>query len=98
LFKDIYAFVDDVLNRSGSAPGNANDEVYSPIQVPGFNTAPNPGPSERILMQHSANEFTTSAATAKWMQAREKLRTDPDAEIDELIGVLTLQYADDANL
>jgi hypothetical protein len=100
-FRELCATHDRLCGIGLALSANGHAELVTaavPIQVPGFNTAPNPGPSERIVMQHLASEFTTSAATAKWMQAREKLRGNPDADIDNLIGLPTYLYPADADL
>lgn len=88
-FRDLTATHDVLCGISTALYATGHGEmrtVTAPIQIPGFNTSPGPGPSERIVMQHEANGFKVSEATAKWMQAREKLETDPDAQIDDLIG------------
>jgi hypothetical protein len=93
-FRDLTATHDVLCGISVALYATGHGEmrtVTAPIQVPGFNTSPGPGPNERIVMQHEANEFTVSDATAKWMQAREKLASDPDAQIDDLIGAPELQ-------
>ncbi len=71
-----------------------------PIKVSGFNmnTGPGYGPSEPVTMARGADEDAIRRATAAWMQARERLAKDPDADIDDLIGVTELQYPSDANL
>lgn len=88
-FRDLTATHDVLCGVSVALYATGHGEmrtVTTPIQVPGFNTSPGPGPNERIMMQHEANEFKVSDATARWMQAREKLASDPDAQIDDLIG------------
>lgn len=59
-----------------------------PIRAPGFNmsTGPAHGPSELVTMGHTASENKVAAWTAKWMQARERLDKDVDAELDDLIS------------
>jgi hypothetical protein len=71
-----------------------------PIGVPGFNlnTGPGYGPSERATMTHSARDDKVEGAKANWMQARERLNSDPNADIDDLVGVPTYQYPADADL
>lgn len=68
-----------------------------PVQVraPGFNlgTGPAHGPSELVTMSHTPGEDKVAAWTAKWMQARERLDQDPDANLDDLI----LQFSHEAD-
>ena len=49
-------------------------------------------------MGHGPDEDAIGRATSDWMKARERLDKDPDADIDDLIGVTELQYPADANL
>jgi hypothetical protein len=59
-----------------------------PIKAPGFNmsTGPAHGPSELVTLTHSVTEARIARSTAMWMQARERLERDPDADLDDLIG------------
>ncbi len=69
------------------------------IQAPGFNMGlgPSHGPSERVIMGHLAGEAEVAAFTAAWMQARERLIRDVDANVDGLIG-MQFQYESDRGL
>jgi hypothetical protein len=71
-----------------------------PIRVPGFNmnTGPGHGPSETVTLTHSASDGKVGRATADWMQARERLASDPNADIDDLIGTPAYLYPADADL
>jgi hypothetical protein len=57
------------------------------LQVPNFNmgTGPAHGPNERTVMQHNVADAKISNATSKWMQARERLIADADADLEDLI-------------
>jgi hypothetical protein len=70
-----------------------------PIAVPGFNMSSGPahGPSDLVTMRHVAGEAKVGVSRAKFMQARERLRKDADAELDDLIGP-QFQYASDRDL
>ena len=67
-----------------------------PIRVHGFNmgTGPAHGPSELVLLTHTAGEERVASWTAKWMAARERLDKDPDANLDDLIGLQSSHEAD----
>lgn len=69
------------------------------IAVPGFNmgTGPSHGPSERVTMGHGPSEAKIGHATAQWMQARERLMKDADADLSDLIHS-EFQYESDARL
>lgn len=69
-----------------------------PIKAPGFNMniGAGHGPSESVTMMHAPREDKIGKATADWMQARERLADDPNADIDDLIGAS--QYDADAHL
>ncbi len=74
-----------------SATGHADmmtSGLPLPIQSPGFNmsTGPSHGPSEKITMSYMAAEAKVAKSTATWMQARERLMQDADADLDDLIG------------
>lgn len=71
-----------------------------PIKVPGFNmnNGPGFGPSEPVTMARGADEDAIARTTADWMKARERLSSDADADIDDLISSPELRYSDDANL
>jgi hypothetical protein len=70
-----------------------------PIQAPGFNmgTGPAHGPNELVTMRHVAAEAKVGDAQAKWLQARERLVKDVDANVDDLIGP-QFQYESDRYL
>jgi len=59
-----------------------------PIKAPGFNmsTGPSHGPSELVTLTHNITEARIAGSTSTWMQARERLWQDPDADLDDLIG------------
>jgi hypothetical protein len=61
------------------------------------NTGASHGPSELVIMTHLAGEAKVAHSTAKWMQARERLVKDADANVDDLIG-MQFQYASDRDL
>jgi hypothetical protein len=70
-----------------------------PIQAPGFNmgTGPGHGPSELVTMTHLAGEAQVADFTAKWMNARERLIKDADANVDDLID-MQFRYESDRYL
>jgi hypothetical protein len=70
-----------------------------PIRAPGFNmgTGPSHGSSELVTMMHTAGEAKVANWTAKWMQARERLDKDAEADLDDLISP-QLQYESDRDL
>jgi hypothetical protein len=70
-----------------------------PIQAPGFNMGigPSHGPSELVTMMRTAGEAKVADWTANWMQARERLDKDTEADLDDLIGS-QFQYESDRDL
>lgn len=62
-----------------------------------MNIGPAHGPSELVTMTHAPNTQKITSSTAKWMQARERLEKDADADLDDLIG-LQFQYPADRDL
>jgi hypothetical protein len=76
-----------------SATGHADmmtSGLPLPIQAPGFNlsTGPSHGPSETVTLAHTpgAGEARVAQSTSRWLEARERLLQNPDADVDDLIG------------
>jgi hypothetical protein len=59
-----------------------------PIRAPGFNmgTGPAHGASELVTLTHTSPEERVSHFTARWLEARERLILNPDADLEDLIG------------
>lgn len=57
------------------------------MQVPRFNLPSSADPNQYLAtMTHVPSDHTVEDATASWLQARDRLSKDAEAELDDLIG------------
>lgn len=78
------------ISAALSATGAHGGEIRmseTRIEVPRFNLPSVADPNEYLSsMTHLANDTTVEDSTASWLQARNRLANDVDAELDDLIG------------
>lgn len=83
---DQLAGVSIALSSSGAYGGEIRMSTL-PVEVPRFNLPSTADPNEYLpMMTHVGTESTVEESSAIWLEARERLAQDVEANLDDLVG------------